>query len=533
MELTETKLGKQLIAGVVATVIMGSCVWAQETSEEEAPISPEVFAAGLERQELKVKRMSGKEMEELLKDRGAGDSPAALGSEEMRDLRAAPEARDLRAARAARDAGVNEETGKSQGLQLYEAVELAIETHPLILADKEAYKASSEESRVVRSGLGNSLSFDFSGGHETSYNEVTRARVRSGEYAEEQHDLWRNSASLSFKRLLFDRRGTRNRFEAAKAYERASSFKLFDSCEEIAVHAAEAFLDVLRYRINNDLSQENIRAHEETYENTRRRAQSGAGTVADVEQAKARLARAKASSFETRGALKDAEAFYIETFGVKPDALERPQRPVSYIPASLEEAIEVAKKSHHGIKKLKEELKGRQAELRAAKSAFAPRFDLELSASRTENVNGLEENAWDHQALIVGSFDFSTGGRRGAKLKKARHEKMETEHRLQALERRVEKQVREAWTALETTERRLSELERNVRHNEAVLDAYHGQFKMGKRSLLDLLDAQTEIFQSKVSLNDGRIIHLFAHFRLLYSMNKVLTSLELENALEM
>ena len=413
-----------------------------------------------------------------------------------------------------------------KSLDLSQAVKLAIDTHPVILAQRASKDASHEETKIVRSGLRNTFGIDVTGGHETSSNEVTRARVLSGQYANDIHHLWRNSATLSFRRMLYDRRGTSNRLEASRHYYEAAKSHLYDRCERIGINATEAFLDVMRYRRNVKLSEQNVAAHEETYARTKKRSQSGAGTVADVEQARARLARAKASAFETKGALRDAEAFYIQTFGVKPDSLHCPEKPAQAIPQSLFEAIELAQKNHHGIAKLRAELKGRESEIKAAKASYAPRFDLELSASRTENQDGLEADGWDHQALIVGSFSFNTGGRRRARSKKAHHLRDETQHRLEALEREVEKEVRKAWTALETTKRRLTELRRNVKHNEAVLKAYRGQFNMGKRTLLDLLDATTEIFNSKVSLNNGEVVNLFAHYRLLFSVTNLLNTLE-------
>ena len=473
-----------VIATVLATSIVSPSLFAQST--DEAPLPDNLFAKSLKTVKREVEAYQRPEIEPASK-------PKIVAK---------------------------------KFLELSQAVKLAIDTHPVILAQRASKDASHEETKIVRSGLRHTFGIDVTGGHETSSNEVTRARVLSGQYSNDIHNLWRNSATLSFRRMLYDRRGTSNRLEASRHYYEAAKSQLYDRCERIGINATEAFLDVMRYRRNVELSEQNVAAHEATYARTKKRSQSGAGTVADVEQARARLARAKASAFETKGALRDAEAFYIQTFGVKPDSLVCPEKPKQAIPQSLLEAIEMAQNSHHGIAKLKAELKGREAEIKAAKSSFAPRFDLELSASRTENQDGLEADGWDHQALIVGSFSFNTGGRRRARSKKAHHLRDETQHRLEALEREVEKEVRKAWTALETTKRRLTELRRNVKHNEAVLKAYRGQFNMGKRTLLDLLDATTEIFNSKVSLNNGEVVNLFAYYRLLFSVTNLLNTLD-------
>ena len=61
-----------------------------------------------------------------------------------------------------------------------------------------------------------------------------------------------------------------------------------------------------------------------------------------------------------------------------------------------------------------------------------------------------------------------------------------------------------------------------------MLEAYQDQFRLGKRRLLDVLDAQTGLFNSLMGLTNGEMAHLFSHYRMLAAMSRLLGTLGVE-----
>ncbi len=84
-----------------------------------------------------------------------------------------------------------------------------------------------------------------------------------------------------------------------------------------------------------------------------------------------------------------------------------------------------------------------------------------------------------------------------------------------------------AYQELVTATERLTYLGDHERAEERVLAGYKAQFELGRRSLLDLLDAQNELFQARLALNDGDYRVLLAHYELMFTMGNLLQNLNI------
>ncbi|MCG8523801.1 MAG: TolC family protein, partial [Pseudomonadales bacterium] len=88
--------------------------------------------------------------------------------------------------------------------------------------------------------------------------------------------------------------------------------------------------------------------------------------------------------------------------------------------------------------------------------------------------------------------------------------------------RRVREETRIVWDALETARQRVVPLREHVGAQERTLAAYVGQFDVGRRSLLDLLDAQNELVQAQTSLADAEFDLAVAEYELIFVTGRLL-----------
>ena len=86
------------------------------------------------------------------------------------------------------------------------------------------------------------------------------------------------------------------------------------------------------------------------------------------------------------------------------------------------------------------------------------------------------------------------------------------------INRLIEEQIRVDWNELITAQSRLPQLESRVLSASQVVSAYRQQFELGQRTLLDVLDVENELFQSRVRLVEGEYEILFAHFLILETL---------------
>ena len=100
-----------------------------------------------------------------------------------------------------------------------------------------------------------------------------------------------------------------------------------------------------------------------------------------------------------------------------------------------------------------------------------------------------------------------------------------------AIRDRAQREVAEgmslSWNAYQLLERQMEFLEAHVIEAEKTLDAYNQQFRLGRRTLVDLLDAENELFEARKELIKADKDRIMTQFRVLNAMGELLTVLNL------
>ena len=92
--------------------------------------------------------------------------------------------------------------------------------------------------------------------------------------------------------------------------------------------------------------------------------------------------------------------------------------------------------------------------------------------------------------------------------------------------RQVVESVRLSWAARESLARQLGSIQRQVNFSQRTRAAYEKQFTIGRRTLLDLLDSENELFLSNQDLINAKVDHEFASYRILAAMGRLIDSLQ-------
>jgi len=103
---------------------------------------------------------------------------------------------------------------------------------------------------------------------------------------------------------------------------------------------------------------------------------------------------------------------------------------------------------------------------------------------------------------------------------------IETGMRLARLQRDAFESVDKAWAARTVTSERIAALVRQVDADRKVIVAYSKEYELGQRSLIDLLNAQNQLFNGLVSLESTRAVAIFGDYQLLAAMGQLLSYLK-------
>ena len=99
------------------------------------------------------------------------------------------------------------------------------------------------------------------------------------------------------------------------------------------------------------------------------------------------------------------------------------------------------------------------------------------------------------------------------------------------LARLVEEQIRVDHAGMVTARDTVPLLRDRAAAAAQVVSAYRQQFELGRRSLLDVLDVENELFQARISVVNAEIQHRIAEYRVLATMGTLISALGVETAM--
>lgn len=374
---------------------------------------------------------------------------------------------------------------------LQQAAQKAIETNPEVTARFNALQATLNEIDVSRGGLLPRVDLSASVGREST--------TIDGRLPEETTSFNRNGVALTLRQLLWDGQATRLDVARLGHARLTRWFEFVDATEQAALEAARAYHDVLRYRRLVELAEDNYVQHKLTYSQLQSRFKAGVGRGVDLEQANARLALAESNLTTETANLHDVSARYLRIVGeVPPKQLPRPALLDANSPAGMAQAQQLALARNASISAAVENLRAVRAQASQAEGAlYQPTVEARVRAGGGKNFDGVEGQKRDSTAEIVLNWNLFKGGSDRARVRQyAALVNQAADQRDKAC-RDVRQTVSIAYNDIGKLQQQLASLDRNVLSIQKTRDAYRQQFDIGQRSLLDLLNAENELYTAR------------------------------------
>ncbi len=408
------------------------------------------------------------------------------------------------------------------GQTLDDTVRAALRSNPDVLIARDDRRIAEQERRQAEGGYYPLL--DLRGATGIEQSSTPSLRNQSGP----DPVLWRNESGITVRQNLFDGFTTDGEVQRGKAREAAAGERVRVSANTIALAAIEAHLEVLRNRELVRLAQDNVDSHQEIIGRARARAGLdenqptpersaglGRGDTTELPRAEARLLGARAALQQARGRLRDAEATFTRVVGVRPSTLS-PVAPLrADLPKSDEEAFGRAMDRSPAIRAANKDIEAAQGELQQADGRFLPRVDLELGANRNKNIDGATGMNNDATAMMVLRYNLYAGGADVARRRAALERISRAKNAVQQTRRNLEQETQLSWNALTTALERLPILQDQVRQSTSARENYRTQFEVGRKTVIDLLDAEADYSGSTSGLVTGELTTRFAEYRLL------------------
>lgn len=402
---------------------------------------------------------------------------------------------------------------------LRDVVERTVQTNPEVAALRANRLATDEELEAAK-GLGRPR-LDVRGA--AGYVAHDEASLGGAGY---EADTYRREVSGIASMPLFD--GWKTYYEVDRQGNRVNSarHRVADTANSIALQAVQAYLEVQRAQAVLEIAEENVGAHREILGRVQARANAGKSARSEAVQAEARLNAAEAARVEAQARFIDAQSLYISVVGDAPAGLAPVSIPGHMLPASAEEAVERAVADAPSLIALHHDVLSAEAEVGTAESEFYPKLDVEVAGRVKDDTDHNYTDEQEVSVQLVLKKNLYNGGIDSARVRETKH-RIDQSRSIEANARRlIEKEVRLSWLAMQSAKQRATLLAEQVENNQALVAAYTGQFELGERSLMDILDVQNEIFTARSDLVTERYARVYNAYRLLAAMGSLLQALE-------
>jgi len=416
---------------------------------------------------------------------------------------------------------------------LESAVATALDTHPDIRQAFARFKAKEED--VNRASAGYFPTIDVTAGYGYEYTDTPSNRRNALIGDNGQTELARGEFGISIKQILFDGMYTSNEIDRTKFEASAEQWTLIANAEDLALEVAKAYLNFIKTTELVKLSEKNIESHQAIYEQIKERTDSGLGNIADLSQVTGRLARAQSNMISARNNNLDARSQFIRLTNTQPDSLVLPVPDADLLPKNKVTGLTLAIESHPVIRSAQQDIRAARSFKSAVKASYYPKLSLELEANSDNDISGesginrLGPDVGGHRndatAMLRMRYNFYSGGKDIATERSAAYKVSEAQEINYSAHRQVTESFALAWNAFEMLDLQKKYIKQHVITSKATQVAYKQQFDIGQRNLLDLLDTENELFQSRKDYLDADFNELSARYRLLNATGQLLDSL--------
>ncbi len=365
----------------------------------------------------------------------------------------------------------------------------------------------------ARAGIGTEMHSD----RVTRLNERDRSTHSRGE------------ASVVLTQLIFDAKETRSQVEIDKSRVESINHRVFDNAEALALDAVLAALEVYRQEKLLEISEDNVSAHEKILGSLKEMQEAGAGSIADVTQSRARLSRTVTTRITVKTALQNALSDFERLTGYRPEKVQFPaERPDAFLPKTLEDSLATVLENNPKLLTAEADIQTAAHKVTLAESMYYPKVYGEAGWTYEDGVEGDPSYSRNLSAMVRMRWNLINGGSDKAARSAAFARKLQAEMERKDLERNISNDTRATWNDYQAALEEEKALEESVRFDDETRSLYYDQFSVGQRSLLDLLDAQNEYFQSSGLLISARVNRVANAYKLLALSAKLIETLGID-----
>ena len=396
---------------------------------------------------------------------------------------------------------------------LSEALNQAYKNNPELNAERENIKVSEEDLKISRSEFLPSVTLSGSKSEEDTEKLTDRSGNNSA-----ITDVNPKTTSITIEQKLFQGLGGVADLQKNKIGLILAKAELLKTEQEILYKAIEAYTGLILAKEKLDINKQNLNLLERQVETDQARLEKGKIKVADVAQSESSLAGANAKFIEATNQEITAKLVYEKVIGPIRDmnSLSKSFNINFKIPGTLNEAIQISKNNNPELIIAKLEYEQSEKDVIIARSDLSPSATLSLESSKTDDISSTYDERDKETIKATLSWPIFKGGKNTASLNRSKNLKNRQKLLFDNALKTNDTDVASAWSNLESSKSLLASVTSQVQAAEIANEGITAEYESGLgRSTLDVIQSNTFLLDSKISLANSERNYLLSQFKLL------------------
>lgn len=388
-----------------------------------------------------------------------------------------------------------DEQDVSGAMSIDQALALALQSHPLILSAEGQFKAAKSDLNASRWGR---------------FPTVAAGSQESSE------QIKQDSTTVSLPLWVGGRINAE--IDLAKSRRDGALSGISEAQQTVMLETIGLFFDYFKSEKKLQISNQNVDEHQRLYEIIQRRVEADTSPDVDAMLALARFQYARSAQIQVASSRSIAKSSLELLISDEVNAVRvfRDPEPLTVgIGEAVSRGIAVSPK----IARIEFEVAGFDANIKSARSVLYPQVSLGYEYGKTQG--GPLDGQVDEETFVSVQFQPGAGLSVASSITAAKLRKQSALDSLEAEKRELRRQIKTAWNEHASVSIQLEPSKKLVEATSSVVESYLRQYAVGKKSWLDVLNAQREATQARNTLVEYEVLYLTSLYRLKILLNEI------------
>ena len=404
-------------------------------------------------------------------------------------------------------------------IDLLQALKLAYTNNPVLNAERENIQVSKEDLNISKSEFLPTVTLSGSKSEEDTKKLTDRTGASSS-----ITDVNPKSQSVVIEQKIFQGFAGIAGLQKSKIGLVLADAKLLKVEQEVLYSAIEAYSGLVFANEKLQINETNLNLLERQVETDQARLERGQITLADLAQSESSFAGAQAKFIQAKNETVTAKLEYEKIIGpiTDIDSLSKKLDFDLKIPESLNNAIEISKINSPDLIIARLDYEQSEKDVLIARADLSPSATISLSSTKTDDLSSSYDESEKEIAKATISWPIFKGGKNTASLNRSKNLQNRKKLLLDHAIRMNDTNVATAWSSLQSSRSLLNSVTLQVRAAEIANEGITVEYESGLgRSTLDVIQSNSLLLSSKISMAESERNYLLSQFKLLQAVGNL------------